>query len=179
MMTAEKRGLVLINVLGGLAVLGSYAYYLAANPATRTNLWGNVPESLRPAYTVSMLLAAAGYFPFTWLFVVRTRPDVFRAVTGFRYTLLFALYALVLIASALWLPMTAKMLVAPDPQLWLWIRVVLALVGIGATGILLLAFRFARAQGGAANLAAAIGAIPFFVQTAILDAIVWPAFYPH
>jgi hypothetical protein len=126
-----------------------------------------------------MLLAAAGYFPFTWLFVVRTRPDEFRATTGFRYALLFALYALVLIPSALWLPLTAKMLLAPDPQLWCWIRVVLALVGIGSTGILLISFRFACTRGGAASWAAAIGSLPFFVQTAILDAIVWPIYYPH
>ena len=178
-MPRQNFALALLNALGGIAVLGSYAYAFSYSSEVRAGLWGGVPESLQPIYTVNMLLAAAGYFPFTWLFVVRTRPDAFRAVTGFRYTLLFALYALVLIASALWLPMTARMLVAPDPQLWLWIRVVLALVGIGATGILLLAFRFARTQGGVANWAAAIGSIPFFVQTAILDAIVWPAYYPH
>ncbi len=178
-MPRSNLALALLNALGGAAVLASYAYAFSYSSELRTGLWGGVPASLQPIYTINMLLAAAGYFPFTWLFVVRTKPDAFRAITGFDYALLFVLYALVLIASALWLPMTARMLLAPDPQLWFGIRFVLALVAIGSTGILLLAFRFARTQGGVATWAAAIGAIPFFVQTAILDAIVWPAYFPQ
>jgi len=178
-MPRPNLALGLLNVFGGIAVLGSYVAAFTGSSDFQDGLWGGVPASLRSLYTVNMLLAAAGYFPFTWLFVVRTRPDAFHAITGFRYALLFGLYALVLIASALWLPMTARMLLAPDPQLWGWIRIVLALVGIGATGILLLAFRFALTRGGAANWAAAIGAIPFFTQTAVLDALIWPAYFPR
>lgn len=177
-MPRPNLALALLNVVGGVAVLGSYVAAFTGSPDFQSGLWGGVPESLRSLYTVNMLLAAAGYFPFTWLFVVRTRPDAFRATTGFGYALLFVLYALVLIASALWLPLTARMLLEPDAQLWFWIRVVLALVGVGSTGILLLSFRFALRRGGAANWAAAIGAIPFFTQTALLDALIWPAYFP-
>ena len=178
-MDRRKIAMIWINVLGGAAVLGSYAHGLLTYPETSHQLWGGVPEGLRPVYTVSMLLAAAGYFPFTWLFARKTTPAEFRAITGAPYTLLFALYALVLIPSALWLPMTARMIAAPDPQLWFEIRAVLALVGIGSTGILLAAFRHAAKRGGATSWAAAVGAVPFFLQTAILDALVWPAHYPH
>ena len=178
-MSRPNLALALLNVLGGIAVLGSYFSAFSGSSEFQGGLWGGVPASLRSFYTVNMLLAAAGYFPFTWLFVVRAKPDEFRAIAGIPYALLFGLYALVLIPSALWLPMTARMLLAPDAQIWGGIRIVLALVGIGATGILLLAFRVALTRGGAANWAAAIGSIPFFVQTAILDAIVWPIYYPH
>ena len=171
--------LVLLNVLGGIAVLGSYVAAFTGSADFKDGLWGGVPESLRSVYTANMLLAAAGYFPFTWLFARKTTPAEFRAVTGAPYTLLFALYALVLIPSALWLPMTARMIEAPDPQLWFQIRAVLAMVGIGSTGILLAAFRHAAKRGGATSWAAAVGAVPFFLQTAILDALVWPAYYPH
>ena len=177
-MPRPNLALALLNVFGGVAVLGSYVAAFTGSPDFQSGLWGGVPESLRSLYTVNMLLAAAGYFPLTWLFVVRTRPDAFHATTGFRYALLFVLYAFVLIASALWLPLTARMLLEPDAQLWFWIRVVLALVGVGSTGILLLSFRFALRRGGAANWAAAIGAIPFFTQTALLDALIWPAYFP-
>jgi hypothetical protein len=178
-MSRPNLALAGLNVLGGIAVLGSYVFAFTGSSDFQDGLWGGVPASLRSLYTGNMLLAAAGYFPFTWLFVVRTTPDEFRATTGLPYAMLFGVYALVLIPSALWLPMTARMLLAPDPQLWFWIRVVLALVGIGSTGILLLSFRFAGSRGGVVSWAAAIGSIPFFVQTAILDAIVWPIYYPH
>jgi len=178
-MPRPNLALALLNVFGGIAVLGSYVSAFTGSSAFQDGLWGGVPVSLRSLYTVNMLLAAAGYFPFTWLFVVRTKPDEFHAITGFRYALLFGLYALVLIGSALWLPMTARMLLAPDAQIWGGIRIVLALVGIGATGILLLAFRVALTRGGAASWAAAIGSIPFFTQTALLDALIWPAYFPR
>jgi len=178
-MSRPNLALALLNVLGGIAVLGSYFSAFTGSSEFQGGLWGGVPASLRSFYTVNMLLAAAGYFPFTWLFVVRTKPDEFHAITGFRYALLFGLYALVLIGSALWLPMTARMLLAPDAQIWGGIRIVLALVGIGATGILLLAFRVALTRGGAASWAAAIGSIPFFTQTALLDALIWPAYFPR
>ena len=178
-MSRPNLALAVLNVFGGIAVLGSYVSAFAGSSDFQDGLWGGVPASLRALYTANMLLAATGYFPFTWLFVRKTTATEFRAITGFPYVLLLALYALVLIPSALWLPMTAKMLLAPDPQLWFWIRVVLALVGIGSTGILLVAFRFALTRGGAENWAAAIGAIPFFTQTAVLDALIWPAYFPR
>jgi hypothetical protein len=171
--------LLLLNVLGGIAVLGSYGAAFTGSPDFKDGLWGGVPESLRSLYTVNMLLAAAGYFPFTWLFVRATTPAEFRATTGLPYALLFALYALVLIPSALWLPMTGRMIAAPDAGLWFAIRLVLAAVGIGATGLLLLAFGYALKRRDATSWAAAIGTLPFFLQTAILDALVWPAYYPH
>lgn len=178
-MQREQRALGLLNVIGGILVLASYAYALAISPDVRSALWGGVPEGARSLYTLNMLLAAAGYFPFTWLFVIRTRPAELRAASGAPYGLLFLLYALVLIPSALWLPLTARMVETPGPGLWLSIRIVLFLVAVGATGLLVVALRFARARGGALPWLAFAGTVPFFTQTALLDALVWPATYPH
>jgi hypothetical protein len=168
--------LAALNVAGGVAVLASYAWGVVLEPALRTGLWGGVPESLRGLYTVNMLLAAAGYFPFTFLLVFRAPPDALRDARV-PPAAVFWLYALVLIPSALWLPLTARMIEAPSPALWLAIRAVLAAVGIGAAGLLVVLVRMARARGGALRWAAVAGAVPFFTQTAILDAIVWPAFW--
>ena len=60
----KKMGLAAIVLLGGAAVLASYAYILAIDPATRDSLWGGVPSALLPGYTASMVLAAVGYFAF-------------------------------------------------------------------------------------------------------------------
>jgi hypothetical protein len=60
---SKRRSLLALNVIGGTAVLASYVVGLGAVPGDA--LWGGVPESLRPLYTVNMFLAAAGYFLFT------------------------------------------------------------------------------------------------------------------
>ena len=40
--------LLIINFIGGIAVLGGYVVALINHPHTRNDLWGGVPESLRP-----------------------------------------------------------------------------------------------------------------------------------
>ncbi len=168
--------MVALNVVGGTAVLASYAWGLE-NPAG--NIWGGVPAGLQPLYTVCMLLAAAGYFPFTWLVVFRWSPErgslAGRAgVDPFPW-----LYALILFPSAAWLPLTKVMLAEPGPGLWIAIRLVLALVGIGSLGVLaaLLVLR-PREPAWLWGLAVA-GCAAFCFQTAVLDAIIWPAFFPR
>jgi len=64
-MPRQNLALALLNALGGVAVLGSYAYAFSYSSELRAGLWGGVPDSLQPIYTGNMLLAAAGYFPFT------------------------------------------------------------------------------------------------------------------
>ena len=64
-MEKSQRTLVAINVLGGMAVLGSYAWGAFARPDGMGALWGGVPESIRGFYTINMFLAAFGYFLFT------------------------------------------------------------------------------------------------------------------
>lgn len=173
--SSRTRQLVVLNVVGGLAVLSSYAWGLA-NPAG--DIWGGVPQGLRPLYTVSMLLAAAGYFPFTWLVVFRWSPDRGSLAGRSGVDPFPLLYALILFPSAAWLPLTNWMFVEPSAGLWLGIRLVLALVGLGSLGVLaaLLAMR-PREPAWLWGLAVA-GCVAFCFQTAVLDAIVWPAFFP-
>jgi hypothetical protein len=66
MMDANKRWLIAIILIGGVAVLGSYIGGIQARPDAGQILWGGVPEKTRPLYTVNMFLAAAGYFLFTF-----------------------------------------------------------------------------------------------------------------
>jgi hypothetical protein len=54
--------LLVLNVLGGAAVIGSYAQGGISHPAGLNVLWGNISTSIRPVYFVSMLLSALGYF---------------------------------------------------------------------------------------------------------------------
>src|SRR5512144_1568173 len=125
-MNLGRRSLLWLNALGGIAVLGSYVHGLAANPSTSGAVWGDVPEVLRPLYTLNMFLAAAGYFAFS-AFVFRLDPERTRIAGRFGFGAFHVLYALILVPSALWLPLTFEMLEAPSTGLWVAIRTTLAL----------------------------------------------------
>jgi hypothetical protein len=80
----KKRRLAQIVLLGGTAVLASYAYSLAIAPATRAGLWGGVPPAMLPGYIVSMALAAGGYFAFTYFLFAHVDPDRAQIAGRFR-----------------------------------------------------------------------------------------------
>lgn len=177
-MTQEQRRLVLLNAFGGAAVLLSYAYLAILPPEIVQGLWGGLPESFKGPYTFTMLAAAAGYFPLTYQLVFRSDLESARFLGLPLFPLLVLLYSLVLAPSAAWLPLTALMLAEPSSGLWVAIRVVLALVGVGTAGLLWLAWQKARDDGTAGAWVAVVGGFFFFLQTGILDATVWPAYFP-
>lgn len=166
---------IALNVLGGIAVLASYAHGLGRpDPGA---VWGGVPEVLRPVYTASMFLAAFGYFPMTAYLLLRlARPGV--RVGRFGFGLFSLCYALILLPSALWMPLTFAMLEQPSPGMWLAVRGVLALTALGSLGVVvgLVAAR-PRQRGPFWKLALA-GSVLFCNQTVVLDALVWPHFFP-
>lgn len=174
-MDSTRRHLIWLNAVGGLAVLASYLWGAIANPASMAALWGGVPEAARPVYTVNMFLAAGGYFLFTPYLLFRL-PSETRFGGRYGFGLVGALYAMIFVPSALWLPMTAQMVAAPDPVLWWGIRIALALVALGSLGLLtaLLSLGNEAPRGRAL---AVLGLLPFSLQTAVLDALIWPAFF--
>ena len=173
-MMASRQSLIAINVIGGAAVLTSYVVGLGS--ISGDALWGGVPASVRPIYTVNMFLAAAGYFLFTPYILFRLNPGETRIAGRFGYGLFHLLFALVLLPSALWLPLTEHMLEQPSMLAWASVRIDLALVAIGSLGLLaaLVGLGPAAPRGRAWAIA---GLVPFILQTAVLDAIVWPALF--
>jgi hypothetical protein len=167
-----------IAVIGGIAVLASYAYGLVLDPEAGAGLWGGVPQSLVPLYTTCMILAAAGFFPFTHYLFFRLDPDEVRIAGRFGYGLFLVLYLLILIPSAAWLPLTAALLRQGGDGWWLLIRLVLALVAIGSGGVLAALLSLRPRPGGWAYWLAVIGCVPFCIQTVVLDLLVWTAFFP-
>ena len=67
---------------------------------------------------------------------------------------------------------------APSGALWGAIRGVLALVGIGSLGLVVAIASAGPAQSPVARGVAVAGALAFSLQTAVLDALVWPAYFP-
>ncbi|PKL38865.1 MAG: hypothetical protein CVV44_08325 [Spirochaetae bacterium HGW-Spirochaetae-1] len=175
---SQKKYLLVVNIVGGIAVLFSYIQGLQAHPEAGPLLWGEVPAAIMPLYTISMFSAATGYLLFTWFILFRLNADEVKIAGRFSYVLFNALYILILAPSALWMPLTFIMLEQPSLVTWVAIRVVLAAVGIGSAGMLAALFSVRPRAPLWAYIPAVIGSIAFCVQTALLDALVWPAFFP-
>jgi hypothetical protein len=173
-----RRNFAILNALGGVLVLASYGWGAIAASTVMTSLWGGVPEAIRPLYTVNMFLSAAGYFFFAPYILLRVDSDRQDVLGRFGYSLFSKFMMLVLVPSALWLPLTSMMLSHPSPWLWFLIRVDLALVAVGSLGLFVSLWTL-RPPRGPGHVAALAGLVPFCLQTVLLDALVWPAYFTY
>lgn len=162
-----------INVVGGTAVLASYALWLG-NPSNDAGaLWGSIGGLGRALYTASMLAAAAGYFafaPYLLRHAEQTAPLSLHRVN--------LLLALVLLPSALWMPLAFEYLDAPTSGLWWTMRAGLLITGLASTGLVHAVASVPAAPASRARTLALAGALAFTFQTLVLDALVWPRHFP-
>lgn len=166
-----------MNVVGGSAVLASYVWGLGTQPEP-DRLWGDLPAGLQPLYQVNMFLAAAGYFPFTAFLWLRVDPGRARVAGRLGFGLFNALYAAILITSALWTPLTFAYLATPSAALWGLIRTVLLLCGLASLALFPALLTLRGVERGTFFGLALVGLAFFCLQTAVLDALVWPVFFP-
>jgi len=176
-MHPKKWLLLTINLLGGAAVLGSYAYGIRTHPNAVDVLWGGVPASIRPFYTAGMFAAAAGYFAFIYFILFRLNPAATRLGDRFGFGTFNVLLAAILIPSALWMPLTF-MAVEVSSVVLLWVvRVILAAVGLASLSLLIALLNVEPRQPVWAHWLAVTGCAAFCLQTAVLDMIVWSAYF--
>ena len=176
-MNTQQWILIAINIVGGILVLGSYVQGLMAHPDNRNALWGDVPASLQPLYTVSMITAALGYFAFTYFVLFRIDAAEVRVADRFGFWIFHVIYLLILLPSALWMPLTYAAIGNHSHSLYWTIRIVLALVGLGSLALLAVLLSLRDGGSSYAYWLAVAGSIAFCFQTAVLDALVWPAFF--
>lgn len=172
-MHPQKKLLIFIILLGGLAVLGSYVYGFQSLPDAANLLWGGVAESWRPAYTINMLLAASGYFVFTAFILFRLNPTETRIYGRFGYGLFNFIYAAILIPSALWMPFTMMAIEQGSAGLEWAARIMLWIAGLASLALLFALLTIRPSQPRRAHWLAVAGCVFFCIQTVILDAIVW------
>ena len=127
--------LLIINIIGGIAVIGSYIYGLNAQSGEANVLWGGVPANIRPVYVVSMILSALGYFAFLYFIMFRLTPSEVKIASLFNYSLFYSIFLLILIPSAFWMPLTNVYVGNPGTGTWISIRTVLFLVGLASIAL--------------------------------------------
>ena len=135
-MATQHIILLVINIIGGAAVIGSYIYGINAQAGGASDLWGGVPKSIRPIYGVSMILAALGYFAFMYYIFFRLTPSEVSIAGTLNFSLFYAIFLIILIPSALWMPLTNLYVANPSTGIWIWIRIVLALVALASIALL-------------------------------------------
>ena len=176
-MRTEQVILLIINVLGGAAVIGSYVLGLKGQSGGANVLWGAVPNSLRPVYTVSMILSALGFFAFIYFILFRLVPGEVLIGGRFGFSLFYVIFLVILVASAFWMPLTNAYVGNPSTGMWIGIRTVLALVGLGSIALMLALLTLQTKVPGISYWLAVAGSGYFAFHTAILDAIVWAALF--
>jgi len=177
-MHTQQLTLGLINVVGGILVLGSYAYGFITHPANRDAIWGGVPEAIKPLYTANMLFAAAGYLALTYFVLFRLSPDNSQLADLSGYKVFYIIYALILFPSALWMPLTYAALGHAGNSLYFWaVRVTLAIVGLASLALLGVLLSLHSSESSPTYWLAVAGSVFFCIQTAVLDAIVWSIFF--
>jgi hypothetical protein len=176
-MATQHIILFVINIIGGAAVVGSYIFGLNAQSGGANALWGGVPANIRPVYGVSMILAALGYFAFLYFIFFRLNPSEVRIAGIFNFSLFYAIFLVILIPSALWMPLTNVYVGNPSTSMWIWVRTVLALVGLASIALVWALLSLQTKVPGVSYWLAVAGSSYFAFHTAILDAVVWAALF--
>jgi hypothetical protein len=175
-MGRQRLILLLINVLGGIAVIGSYILGLRGDSGADV-LWGGVPEGIRPVYMISMVLSALGYFAFLNLLLLRVDPREVTIGGRFGYGLFYPIFILILVPSAFWMPLTNLYVSDPSTGTWVAIRIVLFLVGLASIALACALLALRPGNRGKAYWAAVVGSWYFAFHTFVLDALLWAALF--
>jgi len=170
-MPAQKIILLAINLIGGIAVIGSYIWGLKTGSGGANTLWGGTPAGVKTLYTISMLFSALGYFLFIYFILFKLDP------ASLNFNILYLVFLGILGASTFWMPLTNLFLTNPGTVLWLMIRLILAVVGISSCVLAWILISLHIKETSLAYWLAVIGSIYFAFHTTILDMILWPIFF--
>jgi hypothetical protein len=169
--------LLIINVVGGIAVIGSYVQGLLTHPEGANALWGGIVESVRPVYGISMILATLGYFAFLYFILLRLVPSEARIANKFGFNLFHFIFLGILVPSALWMPLTYAMIDSPSNGLWIGIRTVLIIVGLASCALVWALLTLQKKKPTKSYRLAVIGSGYFCFHTAVLDMVFWPILF--
>ena len=172
-MNTEQKIFLLVTVLGGTLVPLSYVLGLKTQDNVNA-LWGGVPTSARSMYTVSMLLGAISFFIFSIFMFLNLDAKSFVTSNIFGNWSVHILYALVLIPSALWIPLVNTMVSNPSTLIWLGVRLVLIVVGLASLLLLVHLLTLENRTSNIFYITTVVSISWFTIHTGILDALIWP-----
>lgn len=169
----------LINIIGGIAVLGSYVYGILAFPELRQSLWGGIDGRWRIIFTLSMLPAAIGYLIFAHstlfrggvlelqnsMLLIRILPHIF--------TVLF------LFSSSIWMPATLSYLSTGNIAWWHAATTALWVTACSLIALLSLTTLLYVAEPSRQTLVGLFGLTYITFHCLVLDAVIWITRFPR
>ena len=177
-MDTQKLILLLVNVVGGVAVIGRSTYLGLAESQGRRILSGVGSRRECGRYTPSpMVLSAIGYLAVLYFIFFRLVPSEVIIGGRFGFTLFYPIFLLILIPSALWMPLTNHYASDPGTAVWIAVRTVLFIVGLASIALAWAFFALKPNDRGTAYWLAVAGSTYFAFHTFVLDAIVWAALF--
>lgn len=177
-MHTQKKLMTALNLTAGPAVLISNVLSANAYPSeTVAKLWGDVPVAVRPAYTSWMFVAATGYFLFSYFLFFRVDADRARVAGRWGFGLFNLLYLLILVPSAIWMPLTLRHIESPASMTWALIVAGLWTTGLASLALIASLAKLQPREPAWAWKAALVGSVLFAGQTFLLDSCVWPMFF--
>jgi len=171
--------LLAVIVVFGAGVIGSYIQGIVAHPGGAEKLWGSVTGGLRTFNYVTMLLAVVGFFLFTYYIFFRTNPDVVKVAGNLNFWVFIILYALILLPSAFWMPLSFNVLASHNTWIWIADRLVLFIVGFASLGLTIALLVLQPRISDTVYWLAVVGSIFFCVQTLIMDSFIWAANFKY
>jgi hypothetical protein len=171
-MTLSSRTIIIIiNLIGGMAVIGSYVIGLKGKKNGANILWGGTSANVKSVYTTSMILSALGYFAFISFTLFKLN------LSAVNLGLLYGAFLGILVASTFWMPLTSMYVKNPAIKLWVGIRLALAIVGIASILLAVVLVSLHTKEAGLAYWLAVAGSVYFAFHTAVLDMLLWPIFF--
>lgn len=176
-MATQQVILLVINVLGGVAVIASYILGFLTHPESGNALWGGVPGWLRPVYGISMILSALGYFAFIYFILFRLIPAEVQIANRFGFSMFYVIFLGILLPSALWMPLTQAMIANPGTGIWIGVRTVLVAVGLSSCALVWALVSLQTREPSILYWLAVAGSAYFAFHTVVLDMFLWPALF--
>lgn len=174
-MNTNQKILLAIIVVGGLGVILSYILGIRGEKGADV-LWGGVPKNIRGIYTLSMLISALGYMIFSLYIYLNLGKNNFDNIFG-GAKIIYITYFLLLLCSALWLPLVKVMVANPKQLIWILIRGTLLVTGIASVVITYLLILAGNKSPNLHYYLSVIGGIIFSVHTLVLDGLFWPSWW--
>jgi len=178
-MDVSKIIFLVINITGGIAVLGSYAVGLMQHPGRGLELWGGVPKIVQKINLVTMPLAAIGYLLFAYFILFHLETKKLTFAGGYGFELINIIFFGILLRSAIWMSLSFRWLDRPETVTLWGVRIVLIIVGLASLTLLVALLTSTIREPAWSYWLAVVGAAAFFVQTGIMDAVIWSIYFPQ
>jgi hypothetical protein len=176
-MSSAQFMLLVVMLMGGIGVIGSYVQGFVAHPGSVSVLWGKISGKFRTVYFISMLLSAVGYFAFAYFLLFGVKSADVKIGSSLGFEAFFAAITGMLLFSSLWMPLVYSWVASPNKGTWVMIRGVLFLVALSSCALVWALLSLQTKEPSFPYWLAVVGAGYFAFHTTVLDAFIWPLKY--